>query len=114
MTHHDDDFIAHLLEMMTSFGDVSARKMFGGYGIYHQGLMFGLVADDVLYLKVDAESKPIFLDEGLQAFTYDSGKPGKKPVQMSYHQAPECVLDDPDDMHEWAQRGYDAAVRAKQ
>lgn len=110
MSNTTDPFVSHILEMMTDFGQVTARKMFGGYGIYHAGIMFALIADETLYLKVDQQSKPIFERQGLQPFTYDGHK---KPVVMSYNQAPDSTLDDPDDMREWAQRGYDAACRAK-
>lgn len=106
----DDPFIAHCYELLEPFGRVNARRMFGGYGIYHDGLMFGLVADDVLYLKVDPESKPIFLEEGLSPFMYD----GKgKVIEMSYHRAPDTAMEDPDSMTEWAERAYAAAVRSK-
>ena len=85
--------------------------MFGGYGIYHDGLMFGLVADVALYLKVVAESIRAFETRGLEPFIYV--KDGK-PMRMSYHLAPEEIYDDPDAAREWAQRAFGAAVRARQ
>ena len=48
-----NEFIEHLTELFTDFGPIRSRRMFGGYGIYHNELMFGLVADDVLFLKTD-------------------------------------------------------------
>ena len=53
------DFVDFLLEGLQPLGAVSARRMFGGYGIYCEGVMFGLVADDALYLKVDATNRPV-------------------------------------------------------
>ena len=64
----------------------------------------------MLYLKVDAQNKGEFEALGLEPFTYD-GK--TKPVKMSYHLAPEDVLEDPDVMIEWAESAYAAARRSK-
>ena len=85
-------------------------KMFGGHGIFHAGLMIGLVADDTLYLKADADSAAEFTDRGLAQFMYPKGG---KMVGMSYFLAPEEVLDDPAEMRVWAQFAYEAALRAK-
>jgi len=50
------EFVEYLNEVFADFGVIRYRKMFGGYGIYHNDLMFGLVADDQLYLKTDIEN----------------------------------------------------------
>ncbi len=92
------------------FGPVQARRMFGGYGIYHEGLMFALVADDVLYLKADEASIPAFAEQGLRPFEYE--KNGKR-MKMSYYMAPEEIFDDPDQAREWAVRAFEAALRGK-
>lgn len=105
------DYVDYLLELLEGFPDVSAKRMFGGYGIFRDGLMFGLVADSTLYLKVDKENKPDFDARELGPFMYE-GKKGK-PISMSYHRAPEEVLDNPDDMIEWAESAYAAALRSK-
>ncbi len=104
------EFVKYILENMHGLGRVGARAMFGGYGIFMNDLMFGLVADDVLYLKTDEQINSIFDEKSLPHFIYY--KQGK-PTQMSYRQAPESVLDDPDEMINWASRSYAAAVRAK-
>ena len=83
--------------------------MFGGYGIYHQGIMFALVADDVLYLKTDEGNRARFDDRSLPAFQYE--KNGKR-YSMSYNEAPGEVYDDPDDMALWANSAIEAATRS--
>ena len=83
--------------------------MFGGYGIYLDGLMFGLVADSVLYLQADKESENEFKDRGLEAFTYS--KKGKE-YKMSYYQAPDEALEDSEEMNSWANRAFGAAFKA--
>jgi DNA transformation protein len=99
-----------LIELFDQFGRVSARRMFGGHGIFHDGLMIGLVADDVLYLKADKELAPKFEALDLPPFTYD--KAGKL-MQMSYFQAPESIFDDPALACEWARDSYQAALRSR-
>lgn len=99
-----------LEEIFRDFGAVTARAMFGGYGVYHQGLMFALVADEVIYLKVDADIEATFRERGLQPFTYE--KKGKA-MQMSYWQAPDEIYDDPEEAVLWARRSYEAALRAR-
>lgn len=104
------EFVEYLQEVFELFGPIRARRMFGGYGIYHNDFMFGLVADDVLYLKADDESVQSFRDRGLGQFQYvNKGK----TIGMSYYLAPEEIFDDPDEARVWALRAYEAAVRSR-
>ena len=104
-----DEFVSFLVDTLQSIGPVEAKRMFGGYGLFLGGLMFGLVADNSLYLKADDESKAEFEALGLEPFTYY--KKGK-PFSMSYYQAPEDALEDPDAMNLWGNTAYSAALRA--
>ena len=104
-------FVEYLLELLAPFKKVRARKMFGGYGIFKEDLMFGLVADEVLYLKVDQETISDYDAQGLGPFVYE--KKGKK-MAMSYYQAPEEAMDSSSDLCEWAEKAYQVARRAKQ
>lgn len=101
-------FAEHIVELMSAFGAVQAKPMFGGHGIYRQGLMFALIADDRLYIKADDVSQPRFDAQGLGPFTFEmKGKVG----HLRYHEAPEEAYDDPAQMAVWAQLGYESAVR---
>lgn len=104
-------FVDYLPEVFSEFGSIALRKMFGGHGVYHQGLMFGLVADDTLYLKVDAASLPLFEREGLPPFVY-SDRNGRTAT-MSYRQAPDEIFDDRELAALWARRALEAALRAQ-
>lgn len=104
------EFVEYLTEVFRNFGAVQSRRMFGGYGIYRDNLMFGLVADDVLYLKVDDQSVALFEDKDLEPFEYS--KNGKS-MRMSYHMAPEDIFDDPDVAREWAELAFAAALRSR-
>ncbi|GAC1369315.1 MAG: TfoX/Sxy family protein [Aquirhabdus sp.] len=102
------EFISYLHEVFSQFGTIQTRRMFGGFGIYHQGLMFGLVADEILYLKADAISSPAFEHLGLTPFEYDRHG---KIIRMSYYQAPEDIFEDFEQATIWAKRAYEAALR---
>lgn len=104
------EFVKFLHEVFSDFGPINIRRMFGGYGIYHDGLMFGLVAEDTLYLKADDTTKQQFTDKELTPFEYDKGN---KKVQMSYYLAPEEIYDDPDEAVYWARLAYQAALSSK-
>lgn len=105
----ENEFTAYVVELMQLMGPVLAKAMFGGFGIFLEGLMFGLIADSVLYLKVDKETENEFKAKGLEPFTYI--KKGKE-IKMSYYQAPEETLDDDEEMNYWASKAYSAALRA--
>lgn len=104
------DFIEHLKELLQGMGAISVRRMFGGHGVFRDKLMFGLIADDVLYLKADAELEPRFRAENLAAFEYN--KNGKL-LQMSYFMAPDEFYEDPEVAQLWASLAWDAARRAR-
>jgi DNA transformation protein len=105
-----NEFVEHVLETMRIFGRVEPKSMFGGWGLYHEGVFFALIAENVLYLKVDAEVRPAFEALGLPPFVYES-RLGQKTA-MQYHQAPDEALDSPEIMAEWARRSFAAALRA--
>jgi DNA transformation protein len=102
-------FIELLKDSMRALGPVSVRRMFGGAGVYADGVMFALIADDTLYFKADDETKHSFVAEGLPPFTYDGGG---RTVTLPYWRAPERLLDDPDEMTAWARAALDVARRA--
>lgn len=105
----EKEFVTYVVDLMQSIVPIRAKSMFGGHGIFLDGLMFGLVADSILYLKVDKETENEFKAKGLEAFTYN--KKGKE-FKMSYYQAPEEALEDADEMKFWANKAYGAALRA--
>lgn len=104
------EFVEHLDEVFRLFGPVRSRHMFGGYGIYHEDLMIALVADDTLYLKVDAVSAAQFLEAGSLPFEYTKGG---TTMTMSYSSAPAEIFDDPEVARTWAIRAYEAALRSR-
>lgn len=104
------DFTEFLHDVFSTFGVISSRKMFGGYGVYHNGVMFGLIADDILYLKADKKFAEEFIQRELPQFQYPKGN---KVVKMSYFQAPEEIYDNTEEAELWARKAYECAVKAK-
>lgn len=103
-------FVESLLDLLAPIGGVTARRMFGGYGIYKDELFIGLVDDDKLYLRADAITRPRFDELGLPpfSFTYPDGR----MITMKYHLAPEEALASPMRMKPWAMMAVEAALRA--
>ncbi len=108
----DPDFIR---ELFSQFRPVTMKRMFGGAGLYSEGLMFALVFDGVIYLKVDEASIPDFEREGSQPFVYTRakslGRVGRH--SLSYWRLPERLYDDPDELAAWAGRALAIAERKK-
>ena len=105
------EFRDYLLDQMGPLGPVQARRMFGGGGLFLDGAMFGLVADDVLYLKADDVNRAAFEEKSMGPFTYEK-KGLEAPVALSYFEAPPDVLEDPEELCRWARRAWEAARRA--
>lgn len=102
------EYLAFVLDQLAGIPGISARSMFGGSGLYCDGRMFALIADDCLYMKADAENLPGFLAESAKPFVYE-GK--RRPVAMSYYSVPEERIEDPELLREWAYLAIDASRR---
>ncbi len=95
------DFVT---ELLGGFGPVTIRNMFGGAGVYADGVMFAILVDDVLYLKADEGSQTAFENEGMAPFIYQAA--GNRPVAMSYWEVPPRLLDEPDELASWAREAH--------
>jgi DNA transformation protein len=107
-----DGLVAHVLDMLQDLGGVSARRMFGGYGLYCQGAMLGLIARDTLYLRVDDRNRPDFLAVGARAFSYRRGQAGEVEIK-GYMECPPDIIEEAEAMVGWARRALAAALAAK-
>lgn len=105
----DAEFAEHVVELLSGFGDSSAKRMFGGYGIFREGLMFALIGDGELFLKVDDDNRAEFEARQLGPFTYQKDD---KAAHLSYYACPEEAFRNPAAMARWAELGWGAAVRA--
>ncbi len=106
-----DSYLEFVLERLSVAGKVSGKAMFGGYGIYLGDLIFGLVVDGVLYLKVGESNIKDYIQAGMKPFTYEA-KNGK-PVSMSYWCLPLDVLESNEDLPKWVNKSIQVAKSAK-
>ncbi len=102
-----NEFVAMLSDLLAPMGHITARRMFGGWGIYCDGTIFGLVADDVLFLKADDVCREVFEASQLDRF-YPHGPDG---ICMSYYEVPGDWLEDEDDILPYARIALDAGLR---
>lgn len=106
-----DTFQDLLAELFAPLRGVSLRRMFGGIGIFREGIMFGLVADEVLYFRADETTSKAFADEGQGPWSYEA-RSGKAMV-MPYWRVPERLFDEPDEFAIWARQAFNSAYTAK-
>ncbi len=103
------EFVAHVVDLLAPLGPVAPRAMFGGWGLYLDGRMFALIADDTLYLKVDGENRDTFEAAGSAPFTYAARG---RTVALSYWQAPAEAMEDAALLLPLAEGALAAAARA--
>lgn len=97
------EFVSNVLRVMTPLGDVNAKRMFGGYGLFLEGTMFALISrNEELFLKADDVNRATFEDRG-----------SKTHGKMPYYSAPSETLESWQDMEPWATGAVDASRRAK-
>jgi DNA transformation protein len=105
------DYLDFVLEQLAALGEVASRRMFGGVGLYAHGLFFALIADDVLYFKVDDANRPDFQAHDSEALRPVAARPEMQ--SKGYFAVPAEVLDDPATLAAWARKAVEAAARSK-
>ena len=103
------EYVAHIADLLQFFGPVESKPLFGDFGVFLEGLMFGLIAGNELYLKVDVQNRQDYKDLGLQAFSF---RKNGKQFKMSYYQTPQEAMEDAELLSVWASNAYGAAMRA--
>ena len=106
---YDPDFGEWVREHFAALGPLEIKRMFGGAGVYRDGVIFALLDDGVVWLKGGDENIAALEAAGSRQFTY----PGKDGAVMSlgYWSLPEAAVDDPDEAVDWARGAIDVAVR---
>ncbi|MDO8838163.1 MAG: TfoX/Sxy family protein [Parvibaculum sp.] len=106
-----DEYKEFVAEQLEHLGPIRIRNMFGGAGIYLDNLMFGLIAGETLFFKVDERNRADYEAEDSGPFVYEP--PSGKTVAMSYYELPERLYDEPDELILWARKALDAALAAR-
>jgi len=104
-----DSFAEFLREQLAPLGRVTMRRMFGKTGVFCDGLMFGMVTDNMLYLRVDDGNRAAFKEaESVPPLSYE--KKGCT-IDLAFWRAPERLFDEPDELATWARAALAAARR---
>ncbi|HAR45138.1 MAG: competence protein TfoX [Nitrospirae bacterium GWC2_57_13] len=104
-----NEYLDYVQDLLSVLGPVTAKRMFGGAGLYHKGLFFALVADDVLYFKVDDSTRGDFDAAAMEPF-----RPyGDEGYAMQYYEVPVDVLEDRDQLAAWAEKAIGVAARKR-
>ncbi|MEQ1706919.1 MAG: TfoX/Sxy family protein [Terricaulis sp.] len=106
-----DGFHDFVRELFAGLGPVQVKRMFGGAGVYADGVMFALLANDVIHLKVDDVMKAELRAEGCGPFIWTpaSGPRAGEQVEMGYWRMPDSALDEPDLAADWARKALGVA-----
>lgn len=108
---NQNSFVEYVKDILHPFGDIRAKSMFGGYGIYCNDLFFALIAGGELYFKGDkGQASEFFKESGSEPFIYEGGD---KKVTMNYWKVPEDVLEDNDSLSKWFDLSYNLAINSK-
>ena len=99
-----DDFADHVLNQLRELDSLVGRSMFGGTGLYAGNRFFGIIYRSQLFLKVDEESRLLYVARGSEPF-----KPNNKQTMNSYYEVPSEILDSRDRLLAWARRAVQAA-----
>ncbi len=106
-----DEFVDYVIDQFSAWADVSVRKMFGGAGLYCDGIMFGIIADDVAYLKVGDSNREDFVKAGSSPFNPFPEK--AKTTVMPYYEVPADILENREQLAAWAERSLTVARKKK-
>lgn len=98
------------MEILASQGKMIAKPMFGGYGIYKNGIIVAFIADDELYFKVDESNKSQYKKFDSEPFIYEAK--GKKTA-MSYWKVPMEILEDEEQIGVWLNQSYEISLKKK-
>lgn len=102
-----ESFLQYVLDQLSEFGEVRVKKMFGGAGLYHDGLMFALIGNEKFCLKADDSNREDFEAYGMRAFMASETSKG-----LPYWEVPLEILEDRNRLAEWAGKAYEAALQA--
>ena len=105
------DYLQYVLEQLGGLAHVTCRRMFGGMGLYCDGVFFGLIDNDTLFFKVDDSNRPDYVARGMAAFRPFRDRPDQS---MSYFEVPADALEDRDELATWARKSLLAAEKKSQ
>ena len=104
----NEEYLKYIQDQLSEFGEVDIKRMFGGIGIFRDGLMFAKIGGDTFRLKVDESNKKQFEEKGMKPFYSDKKKKG-----MPYWEVPQDVLENRTELAKWAKQSFEIALKSK-
>ena len=101
------EYLDYVLDQLSCLGPIAHKRMFGGVGLYFDGLFFALIDDDIVYFKVDDDTRRRY--EAARTRPFQPG--GEGPSQSGYYSLPINVLEDLDQLKAWANEAVEVARR---
>ncbi len=107
----DPEFVSFITDILLPYGTIKTRAMFGGYGVYLDGNIIGIIIDNELFLKGSKNNIGFYEACGSNPFTYINGK--STQVSMSYFKVLPDILEDEDELKKWVELAFEASVNSK-
>ena len=104
------NYLEYVMEILASHGEMTSKPMFGGHGIYKNGVIVAFIAYDELYFKVDESNKSQYKDFDSEPFIFEAK--GKKTA-MSYWKVPMEILEDENQIGVWLDQSYEISLKTK-
>jgi DNA transformation protein and related proteins len=104
-----DTFAEFLREQLAPLGRITMRRMFGKTGVFYDGVMFGMVTENILYFRVDDQNRSTFKEA--QSFPPLNYQKRGSTIDLSFWRVPERLFDEPDELVTWARAALAAARR---
>jgi DNA transformation protein and related proteins len=96
-----NEFKEYVLDQLHRLNGVECKHMFGGFGLYYNGVFFGIIADGCVYFKTDATTVDAYKERGMQPF-----KPSAKQTLKNYYEVPAEILEDDEHFSQWARKAH--------
>ena len=101
------DYVVH--DVLRNIPDITSQSMFGGWGVYKDGIIFAIIAGSELYFKVDDSNRSDFEKFDSHPFIYSQGK--NKQITMSYWLLPEDIMENETEIPKWVERSVQISIK---
>jgi len=105
------NYLEYVLDLLSHCDSITSRAMFGGYGIYKNGVIFAIIAHDELYFKVDQSNIDLYKKQGSEAFTFETK--GRVSTMISYWKVPLIIMEDETQLKDWVEQSYNISLKNK-
>lgn len=113
MAQSTDEFLEYVLEdVLGGIEGITSKRMFGGYNLYLEGVIFAIIVSDELYFKVDDTNKADYVTVGSRPFVYDGYK-DRGPMTMPYWTVPEEIMSDREMVYDWVMTSAEISKKTK-